>query len=94
MQQMPYQPLACALYDEIEIACLHRYDLAIELISGATLEGQALTTETSADKQEFLIIRTADDKVRVRLDQLQAITALTPGASFKRIEMNKPDSSS
>lgn len=94
MQQTPYQPLACALYDVIEIACLHRYDVVIELVNGATLEGQALTTETSADKQEFLILGTADDKVRVRLDQLQAITAVTPGASFKRIELNKPNSSS
>lgn len=90
LQQTPYQPLACDLYDALEVACLHRYQLVIELIDGATLEAQALTTETTADKQEFLVVRTANEKMRLRLDQLQAITAVTPGASFKRLELNSP----
>ena len=30
-----YQPLACDLYDYLEIACLHRYRLDIELVDGA-----------------------------------------------------------
>lgn len=90
MQPTPYQPLACDLYDYVEIACLHRYELVIELLDGSMLEGQALTTETSAEKNEFLIVKTADDRIRLRLDQLQAITAVTPGASFKRLELNSP----
>lgn len=90
MHSTPYQPLACDLYDLLEVACLHRYELVIELTDGGILEGQALTTETSADKQEFLIVRSTDDRHRLRLDQLQAITAVTPGASFKRIELNSP----
>lgn len=94
MQPTPYQPLACDLYDVIEVACLHRYDLVIELVDGGMLEGQALTTETSADKHEFLIIRVADERIRLRLDHLQAITAVTEGAQFKRVELNSPKRSS
>ncbi|OZB19721.1 MAG: transcriptional antiterminator [Pseudomonas sp. 34-62-33] len=33
-----YQPLACDLYDYLEIACMHRYQLAIELVDGSHLE--------------------------------------------------------
>lgn len=54
-----YQPLACDLYDHLEIACMHRYQLAIELVDGSHLLGQALTTQTTA-KEEFLLIRTSD----------------------------------
>ena len=61
-----YQPLACDLYDYLEIACMHRYQLAIELVDGSHLLGQALTTQTTA-KEEFLLIRTSDGEQRLRI---------------------------
>ena len=79
-----YQPLACDLYDYLEIACMHCYQLDIELVDGSRLQGQALTTETTA-KEEFLLIRTSDGEQRLRMDRLLAITPLDAGASFGRI---------
>ncbi len=80
-----YQPLACDLYDYLEIACMHRYQLAIELVDGSRLLGQALTTETTASKEEFLLVRTADGEQRLRMDHLLAITPQDAGASFGRV---------
>ncbi|WP_061239946.1 Rho-binding antiterminator [Ectopseudomonas composti] len=80
-----YQPLACDLYDYLEIACMHRYQLDIELVDGTRLQGQALTTETIASKGEFLLVRTADGEQRLRMDHLLAITPQDAGASFGRV---------
>lgn len=79
-----YQPLACDLYDYLEIACMHRYQLAIELVDGSHLLGQALTTQTTA-KEEFLLIRTSDGEQRLRMDRLLAITPQEADASFGRV---------
>lgn len=80
-----YQPLACDLYDYLEIACMHRYQLAIELVDGSHLLGQALTTETTASKGEFLLLRTTAGEQRLRMDRLQAITPQDADASFGRV---------
>ncbi|HBX57562.1 Rho-binding antiterminator [Pseudomonas sp. UBA2684] len=80
-----YQPLACDLYDYLEIACLHHYQLFIEQVDGDSLEAEALTTETTPSKEEFLIVRSASGEQRLRLDQLSAITPLNAGASFGRV---------
>ena len=79
-----YRPLACDLYDYLEIACMHRYQLAIELVDGSHLLGQALTTQTTA-KEEFLLIRTSDGEQRLRMDRLLAITPQDADASFGRV---------
>lgn len=79
-----YQPLACDLYDYLEIACMHRYQLAIELVDGSHLLGQALTTQATA-KEEFLLIRTSDGEQRLRMDRLLAITPQEANASFGRV---------
>jgi Rho-binding antiterminator len=80
-----YQPLACDLYDYLEIACLHHYRVHIELTDGSTLDGEALTTETIAHKGEFLVVRSAAGEQRLRMDQLLAITPLNANASFGRV---------
>ncbi|QNH04976.1 Rho-binding antiterminator [Pseudomonas sp. B11D7D] len=80
-----YQPLACDLYDYLEIACMHHYQLDIELVDGTRLQGEALTTVTIASQGEFLLVRTADGEQRLRMDRLLAITPQDAGASFARV---------
>lgn len=80
-----YQPLACDLYDYLEIACLHRYHLDIELVDSTRLQGQAMTTKTMASQGEFLLVRMADGEQRLRMDHLLAITPMEPGARFGRV---------
>lgn len=87
----PYQPLACELYDHLEVACLHGYQLRIELLDGHELQARAITTETHADKAEYLRVRSADGEQLLRLDHLLAITPLDAGARFARVLLaNRP----
>lgn len=80
-----YRPLSCDLYDYLEIACMHHYRLRIELVGGGELLAQALTTETTPDKEEFFLVQSAEGTQRLRLDRLLAITPLDAGASFGRV---------
>lgn len=82
-----YQPLDCDLHDYLEIACMHRYRLDIELTDGRRFQADALTTRTSAEKEEFFCLRGDEGPVEVRLDHLQAITPVNPNASFGRVEL-------
>ena len=82
-----YQPLDCDLHDLLEIACLYRYLVRVELVDGGGFEARALTTHTSAEKEEFFVLELEDDRCEVRLDRLQAITPLEPGARFGRVEL-------
>lgn len=81
-----YRPLACDLHDYLEIACLYGYRLRIELDDGSWLTARALDTRTLANKEEMLLVETAGAQRQLRLDRLRAVTALTPGARFGRIE--------
>ncbi|WPP47680.1 Rho-binding antiterminator [Pseudomonas sp. AN-1] len=82
-----YRPLACDRHDYLEIACLYGYRLRIELTDGSWLEGRALDTRTLPNKEEVLLVQVAGATRQLRQDRLRAITSLTPGARFGRIEL-------
>lgn len=82
-----YQPLNCDLHDYLEIACMHRYGLQIEMIDGQGFAARALTTRTAPSKEEFFVLQNDNGQFEVRLDQMLAITPLDPKASFGRIEL-------
>ncbi|WP_454254746.1 Rho-binding antiterminator [Pseudomonas sp. Marseille-Q8238] len=82
-----YQPLACSLYDHLEVACLYGYQLRVELRDGSELQAQAITTR-SVNKEEFLLLRNASGEHLLRLDQFLAITPLNEGAQYGRIELS------
>ena len=50
-----YTPIQCQIYDYIEIACMHHYQLDIELNIGEVVRGKAKTTQI-INKQEFIVI--------------------------------------
>ena len=81
-----YQPLNCYVHDYLEIACMHRYRLQVELIDGRSFVARALTTRTAASKEEFLLLARDSGQCEVRLDQLLAISPLGLNVSFGRIE--------
>lgn len=80
-----YKMIPCEHYDYLELACLRGYRLKIELIDGTECQGQAITTQTRADKNEWLIIQEQQTKQSLRLDQIAAITPLEPNAEFGRV---------
>jgi Rho-binding antiterminator len=81
-----YRPMNCDQHDFLEIACMHGYQLDIELKDGARLAARALNTRTSSDKEEFLIVEAAGGQQEIRLDQLLAITPQDANAQFGRVE--------
>lgn len=80
-----YKMIPCEHYDYLELACLRGYRLKIELIDGTECQGQAITTQTRADKTEWLIIQEQQTKQSLRLDHIVAITPLDPNAEFSRV---------
>jgi len=90
-----YQPLHCDLHDYLEIACLYRYWLRIELRDGLAFDAQAFTTQTRRNAggvlEEFLEVRGDGASRELRLDRLRAITPLSAQARFARVELDAPD---
>lgn len=89
-----YHPIACDLHDYLEIACLYRYRLLLELEDGVRFEAEARTTHTRAvrpggGKEEYLEVAVEGATLLLRLDRLLAITALTEAALFGRIRLRK-----
>lgn len=86
---MSYQPIHCNLYDCFEIACLYHYTLKIKLLDGETMMGVAQNMRIK-NKQEFLLIRTEDDKLQeFRLDNIKSITAIDKNAEFNTVKINE-----
>lgn len=79
-----YIPIACDLHDYVEIACLHRYRLSIELVDGSRFTARAVTTRNTRE-EEFLVLDESESVGEVRLDRLLAITPLDRNAQFKRV---------
>lgn len=80
-----YKMIPCEHYDYLELACLRGYRLKIELIDGTECQGQAITTQTRADKTEWLIIQEQQTKQSLRLDHIITIMPLEPNADFGRV---------
>ncbi|MCL2917048.1 Rho-binding antiterminator [Shewanella litorisediminis] len=80
-----YQRIACDRYDVLELACIRRYPLLLELKDEGRIHGRAVTTETRADKSEWLLIETATSQRAIRLDRIIAITPDIEGAGFGRV---------
>lgn len=84
-----YHPIDCDLHDYLEIACLYHYWLRIELTDSTCFDAKALTTCSTSDKEEFLVVERHENQQKIRLDRLSAITALTPGAMFRTVSFQR-----
>jgi Rho-binding antiterminator len=83
-----YKPIDCDLHDYVEIACMHGYRLLIELTNGTHFNAKALTTRSTATKEEFLVLEGNATHSEVRLDRLLAITPLDRAAVFGRVVLS------
>lgn len=83
---MAYQPLDCSLYDIVEVLCMRGYDILIETTEDELLQAKALTTRTSSTEGEFIQVESSQALREIRLDMIVAITVVTEGSGFDRIE--------
>lgn len=80
------EPIACELYDYIEIACMRHYDLRLTLKDGSEQAGQAITTRTGPDKIEYLVIQADGNSVDVPMHTLARLTVLNENAMFQDVD--------
>ena len=83
---MPYQPIACHLFDYIEIACIRHYTLSIKLISGEKVIAKAMNTLIK-NKQEFLVLERDSSKIKIRLDTIKSLEPMEKEADFGPINL-------
>ncbi len=79
----------CDLHDYLEIACLFHYQVEITLTTGIVILGQATTTLTEKQQQEFLIFLPADkqqSEMKIPLNQLSKLSVMDEQAKFKQID--------
>lgn len=95
-----YQPIACRLYDYVEIACLRHYNVRLELIDGCVVSGRAVTTRILSGA-EYLVCEQQPERaeskskgandtqnsqtIDIRLDRILAFTPLDKNAEFGRV---------
>jgi Rho-binding antiterminator len=77
--------ISCQTHDYIEIACLYGFQIRLQLTDGSTLQGKAITTETSSDKREWLILQQSTGKIQIDLMQIKSMQSLTPNSHFEQI---------
>lgn len=76
-----YRPIDCGAYDYLEIACMDRYRVELQL-EDDVLSGTADGLETR-EGQEFLRLATSAGNEDIRIDRIQRMTVLTRPARFE-----------
>ena len=79
-----YQPVDCGLYDYLEVACMHGYEISLALRNGKTDRGVAITVGARREG-EFLTLATDQTKKEYRLDELRSLRVLSYPRSFDEI---------
>lgn len=81
-------PIACELFDYIEIACMFGYRVTLTLDDNQQITGVPETTRTTKEKQELLVFKAEGDfssPMEVDTTRLKKMRVLTPGARFEEI---------
>lgn len=76
MHNKPYQPIACALHDQYEIAIMHKKQLKISWSDGGEQQSAWVLPKDILvkDSQEFLIAESPDKKQYcIRLDRISLL---------------------
>ncbi|AOY00961.1 Rho-binding antiterminator [Jeongeupia sp. USM3] len=81
-----FQQVSCEALDYLEIACMGRYKLHLELVGGESTTGLAQDIRDHGHA-EYLVLGTHDGEVEVRFDRIRALTPLTPGARFGHVAL-------
>jgi len=82
--EQTYQPIDCGLYDYLEVACLHGYEVALHLRGGECVQGIAHTTQAK-NAAEFLLIKAGSEVHHVRLDKLLRLVVLSEPRAFSEV---------
>lgn len=87
-----YQPIACAAYDYLEIACMHHEPVRIELHDGSQIEATASNVRVS-EHVEYFDVLCAGQAQSIRLDMIAAISSLAQPPRFQTVQISPPPDS-
>ena len=82
--EKPYKPIDCGLYDYLEIACLHAYDLELTLRDGSSITGKAVTTRIE-QSCEYLVVQSDGYAEPIRLDSIASLQVLSRPRQFDNV---------
>jgi Rho-binding antiterminator len=78
--------IKCDLHDYIEIACLFHFEIRLSLTNGDSVQGIAETTETTADKREWLVLTINGQIQKFDLTGINSMHTVTANQHFNKIE--------
>lgn len=65
-----YTPIACELYDQYELVCIHHKRVQLTLKNSTKITGHGITLETRSDKSEYLLLKVNGKTQSIRLDTI------------------------
>ncbi|WP_432723103.1 YbhB/YbcL family Raf kinase inhibitor-like protein [Jeongeupia wiesaeckerbachi] len=81
-----FHQVSCDALDYLEIACMGRYKLHLELVGGDSTIGLAQDIRDHGHA-EYLVLGTHNGDIEIRFDHIRALTPLTPGARFGHVTL-------
>lgn len=77
--------ISCSDYDYIEIVCLYRYQVSIELINGEQIQGIALDTKRNQAKVECIELALEGSQQLLELDRIKRLVVNSPNPHFSQV---------
>ncbi len=89
MIENQYEPIDCGVHDQLELACMRAYAVRVTT-ADEIYTGMPVTTRTTADHAEWLVISEHDGEREVRLDRIRRLEPLDPRAGYPAIDLTSP----
>lgn len=78
--------IACHLYDNIELACLYRFPVKLQLRNGMCSRGKAVDTAFNDNREECLSLNTPEGDQLVVLDDITRMEVLVRNPHFMAMD--------
>ncbi len=85
--------LDCDVVDNLELACMHRFELVVTMNAGETFQGKAKNLSSNDKHQECLILETHGGDKSIVLADAKKARALTDNDYFTELDLNKTEDS-
>lgn len=83
--------LSCGVVDNLELACMRGFELAVTMNDGVRLDGKAKNLTINDHHQECLILETHDGDHSIILAKARKAEALTRNDYFSELDLNKTE---
>lgn len=78
----------CQQYDYIEIACMYKFPIKLIFKNGAKTEGIAYDTKINNNREECLVLKTADMQKLIVMNKIKEIRVKIENPHFKLVKFD------